>query len=183
MLFCRSRVICWCNSLLHSQTNISPAHSVYSTSLGLDCVVHINPFPHLLPFPHVWQNLDWSNPRSFKRRSIVVSSAWEGCSFSQQPWGGGIFFFPTTLSLFTSSIYVCLKWLCFYLVFKFQRILMMWYMQRNHMPVHSTVLTTVCWHIHPCYLYLITPGCLHSFSWIPEWLYTTCNTAWIFFSF
>lgn len=72
----------------------------------------------MLPFPHVWQNLDWSRPRSFKRRSILVSCAWEGCSFhnSHVGRGGGSFFFlilfPATL-LLLPSVCVCLRWLCF----------------------------------------------------------------------
>lgn len=78
--------------------------STCSTAFRSDRDVPINPVLRLLPFPHVWQNLDWSHPRSFKRRSIVVSSAWEGCSVTAAMGEDPLF--PLTLSLLSSSICV-----------------------------------------------------------------------------
>lgn len=57
-------------------------HHSHTNSFRWGWFVWINPVPHLLPFPHVWQNLNWSRPRSYKRRSIVVSSAWEAVLFT-----------------------------------------------------------------------------------------------------
>lgn len=80
--------------------------STCSTAFRSDRVVHINPVLHLLPFPHVWQNLDWSHPRSFKRRSIVVSSAWEGL-FCHSSHGGGSFHPTYTLTPYFFHLCVC----------------------------------------------------------------------------
>lgn len=114
----------------------------------------------MLPFPHVWQNLDWSRPRSFKRRSILVSCAWEGCSFhNSHGKGWGVFFFFNFISSnsLTASICVCVWGGCvLYLLFKFQRTLTRqrctWYMQTaQHCPRYLV-------HIQLCLIYLlITP--------------------------
>lgn len=110
----------WMNWTQHAYVLITPwdidyvayvGDSTCSAAFRSDRDVPINPVLRLLPFPHVWQNLDWSHPRSFKRRSIVVSSAWEGCSVTAAM--GEDLLFPLTLSLLSSSIcvFVCLRWL------------------------------------------------------------------------
>lgn len=78
----------------------------------------------LLSFPHIWQNLDWSHPRSFKRRSILVSSA---CIHSHQATcgGGSPFYYPNKSPgpfHFQLFVHVCLRQCVSHLLFKFQRI-------------------------------------------------------------
>lgn len=69
------------------------------------------------PSPHIWQNLDWSHPRSFKRRSILVSSAYVHSQL-RCVGGGDAFWTPVTgsvLYVFSSfSVFVLRSFVPFF---------------------------------------------------------------------
>lgn len=82
---------------------------LHNHRIRLLCCTNTVP-PLLSSLPRVWQNLDWSKPRSFKRRSIVVSSAWIGCSVTASMGADGCWVYlihALTLPLFAGSFCVC----------------------------------------------------------------------------
>lgn len=137
--------------------------------------VHLNTAVHLLSFPYIWQNLDWSHPRSFKRRSILVSSA---CIHSQQPRVlGEVVFYPSNRLCpfyFHLFVYVCLRSCASHLL-----------LNVNRLDAHVTLQEgyTALWVFVLSKLWLLIPRCHLSPTLRGMRLFSRPNYLWIFQNF
>lgn len=124
------------------------------------------------PLPPVWQNVDWSNPRAHKRRSIVVSSAWMICPINAVFWVASF------------SVGSCYGVACVLIHFDLSLTLVSLFSihlkntpQLVYLIAQWTILLNVCMLLlapacvmNPLpFLFKLSAGRLYRFSWMP-WL-------------